>query len=528
MSISYSIPTYLSNFTTSVEGRTTAKLKVFYVGETGDGRVFSKEFSEKLIKSLPNCPVVGFFSDLKDDFCGHNSTQYIYGIVPADAEYSFENEEGVEWFVTEVLLYTDRIDNIGEVAQKIVGHPHSLEMHPETTKYEIKIENGKRKIHFVDGSLIGLSVLGMQEKPAFKGSEFFKESTEELREKFESFISFLENKDRGASMNKEQFEKLYSFITLSYEERQSSLHKAANILVGDNAYAYISQCYDDYCVIEVIDWCNGGNIVYKKASYSIDENNQVTFGDIVEVFPRFITKDEIDSLESTNEVFVSEEKEEKEEKCNEEEPKVEEEENEEDFVKEEKPVESEEEEKDPKEEEEEFKEDKEPEQNEEPAQDEEEEESEEDKEDEFNQNNVNGTSEGELNEPQPTFEEEPKQEQESTSNFTALSNSEREELETLRANQVELEQFRLEKRMNLVESYAEELPADTISAFRELAQTCNYDELEAKLAIEFVKVSKNNKKQNTVAFSFGGVSFGNTTVTSTNSYEDLVKRYTNK
>lgn len=523
MSISYSIPTYLSNFTTSVEGRTTAKLKVFYVGETGDGRVFSKEFSEKLIKSLPNCPVVGFFSDLKDDFCGHNSTQYIYGIVPADAEYSFENEDGVEWFVTEVLLYTDRIDNIGEVAQKIVGHPHSLEMHPETTKYEIKMENGKRKIHFVDGSLIGLSVLGMQEKPAFKGSEFFKESTEELREKFENFISFLENKDRGASMNKEQFEKLYSFITLSYEEKHSSLHKAANELVGDSAYAYITQCFDDYCIVEVYDWNTGGHY-YKKASYTIDENNQVTFGEFIEVYPRFITEEEFNSLSTASNAFV-EDKEDDDKDDKDPDIKEEEKDDEDDFKKDEESEEPVEEEKDP-EEEEDFKKDEEGDKV--VKEDKEDDSDKEDKEDEFNQNNVNGTSEGESNEPQPTFEEEPKQEQESTSNFTALSNSEREELEALRANQVELEQFRLEKRMNLVESYAEELPADTISAFRELAQTCSYDELEAKLAIEFVKVSKNNKKQNTVAFSFGGVSFGNTTVTSTNSYEDLVKRYTNK
>lgn len=502
MSISYSIPTYLSNFTTSVDGRTTAKLKMFYVGETGDGRVFSKEFSEKLIQSLPNCPVVAYYSDLKDDFCGHNSTQYIYGIVPADAEYSFEEEEGVEWFITEVLLYTDRIDNIGEVAQKIVGHPHSLEMHPDSTTYEIKMVNGKRKIYFTDGKLIGLSVLGKQEKPAFKGSEFFIESTEELREKFESFITFLENKDRGASMNKEQFEKLYSFITLSYEEKQSAIHKAANAIVGDDAYAYIAQCFDDYCIIEVFDW-NTCSIMYKRASYTLDENNQVTFGEFVEVFPRYLSEEENATLSVKNS-FVKDDKEDEEDKKDKEDP----------------------EDKDPedKDDEDDFKDD-----SEDPKKDDEEDpkDDKEDKEDEFNQNTT-GT-EGDINEQQTTFEEEPAQTQDSNaSDFTALTDSERAELEALRANQVELERFRLEKRMNLVESYAEELPADTISAFRELAKTSTYDDLEAKLAIEFVKVSKNNKKQNSVAFSFSGVSFGTTTTTNANSYEELVKRYTNR
>ena len=509
MDISYSIPTYLSDFKSSDNGRTYAKLKVFYVGETGDRRVFSKEFAEKLVETLPNCPVVGFYSDLKDDFCGHNSTQYVYGIVPSDAEYGFElDENGVEWLVTSVLLYTDRIDNIGEVAQKIVGHPHSLEMHPETTKYEIRMEDGKRKIYFTEGSLVGLSVLGMQEKPAFKGSEFFAENTD-LREKFENFISFLENKDRGASMNKEQFEKLYSFITLSYQEKEQAIHRKANEVVGDSAYAYIAQCFDDYCIIGVIDW-SAGTSYYKKASYTIDENGEVTFGEFESVYPRYITEEEMNSLEqeSTDPDFKKEDDEDENDCVTEEEEKDEEV----------KCNEDEEEQKDEEVVNEEFVEE----------------------EQEDINLTENGTSnEGENDETlQQTFSEEPEQVQEdSASNSTSLSDSEREELEALRAtqaelemlraNQAELEQFRLEKRVNLVNSYKEELSADTIASFLEMAKTASYEELESKLAVEFVKVSRNKKQENTVAFSFSGINFVNE-VETTNSYESLVKRYSRK
>ena len=63
----FSIPAYLSDFSTQDDQRTIAKLKMFYVGETGDGRVFDKEFSDKLVKNgIAYLPVVAFYSDLKD------------------------------------------------------------------------------------------------------------------------------------------------------------------------------------------------------------------------------------------------------------------------------------------------------------------------------------------------------------------------------------------------------------------------------------------------------------------------------
>lgn len=471
--INYNIPTYLSDFTALEDGRTKVKLKAFYVGETGDGRVFSKEFSDKLIQSLPNCPVVGFFSQVKDDFCGHNSTQYIYGIVPSDAKFGFEtDEDGKEWFITEVLLYTDRYDNIGEIAQKIVGHPHSLEMNPETVKYEIKKENGKRKFYFTDGSLLGLSVLGMQEKPAFTGSEFFEENND-LRERFEDFISFLENKDRGASMDKELFERLYSFVSRSYDEKAQLIAQALREQSGDNCYIALLQLFDEYVAFEY--WDESGRS-FKRVQYFIAEDGSIEFGEFEDVVCRYLTKEEAESVEN-------------------------------------KDAESNEKVDDEKETEKETKEDFE---------------------------NIDTSNEGEKDEQTQTFSEEQQEEDKQPSDFAASDNSEegeiktltealsqcKAELESLRANQAELEQFRLEKRRNLVNSYKEELPADTIASFMELAKDCSYEELEAKLAIEYVKVSKENR-QNNVAFSFSGITFDTPTAPS-NSYADLVKRYSNK
>ena len=95
--INYSIPAFLSNFSATEDNRTHADLKVFYKGETCDGRVFDDEFAEKMVATLPYTPVVAFYSDLKDDFIGHNSTQYIYGLVPHDANIRYEkDDEGKE------------------------------------------------------------------------------------------------------------------------------------------------------------------------------------------------------------------------------------------------------------------------------------------------------------------------------------------------------------------------------------------------------------------------------------------------
>ena len=240
--VSLQIPASLSEFSAAQDGRTIAKLKMFYVGETADGRVFDKEFAEKLVETLPYCPVVGFFSDITDDFVGHNSKQYIYGLVRPDAEYGFETIDGQEWLVTEVMLYTDRPDNIGEIANKIVGHPQSLEMSPDTVKYEVFKDGGKRKIRFTEGSLIGLSVLGTSHKPAFTGSEFFMATDfSDMRERFDNFFSFLENNSRGEQepMNKTHFQSYVEFVKLSYNDKMNMAQKFLDEQLGSNYFSCV-------------------------------------------------------------------------------------------------------------------------------------------------------------------------------------------------------------------------------------------------------------------------------------------------
>jgi hypothetical protein len=172
---------------------THARLKIFYVGQTEDGRLFTEDFSNKLIKTLPQSPVVAYFDEESEDFKAHNQKQYVYGYVPENATIYFEEEDDRVWAFTDVVLFTGRNDNIGEVAKRIMGMQHSLELDPATVQYKVnKDGNGKfRNIEFTEGKFIGLSVVGKSEKPAFSGSHFF--TIEEESEMAEALMQFQES-----------------------------------------------------------------------------------------------------------------------------------------------------------------------------------------------------------------------------------------------------------------------------------------------------------------------------------------------
>lgn len=512
--MNFNIPAYLFDFSTLSDNRTKCKLKMFYVGETADGRVFDKEFAEELVTSLPYTPVVAFYSDLKDDFIGHNGTQYIYGIVCADAEHGFEvDEDGVEWFVTEVMLFTDRIDNIGEVAKKVVGHAHSLEMDPSTVEYEVFKENGQRKIRFKKARLAGLSVLGEDQNPAFTGSEFFTEN-EELREKFDNFFSLLH--DRGALMEKQEIVTQYvNFIKLTYNEKQRMVTEYAQTQLGDSVMAYVAEMSDDYVVIAALSW-EDYSTSFKMYDYAIDEQG-VSLSNERACFQRFVTLEQIQQLDSFEVSELKEVVEDKEdEKDDEKLPEDKEDDKEEKLQKKE-------DEEDKKEDVQYVKDDEDDKDKKDPEDDKENKDDEEDKEDNFVEEHIDTTVEAftegvEDNgqEEGTNFQIEEGQENNTTS-ASKLTDSEREELEA----------FRLQKKLNLVGTYKDELPAETIASFETLANTCSYDELEAKLAIEYRNFSKQNKVNNATVFSFANI----TSVKKHNeveTYAELVRKALNK
>lgn len=191
MDIKLSVPVTLFNYEASENPLySMAKLKIFYIGQTADKRLFTKQFSDELLKTLPYVPVVGYYNAEKEDFEGHNpSLQHIYGVVPESTKVEYIKEDNKEFAVCDIILYTGRKDETGEIAQKIVGKAHSLELNPEDTTYKVnKDANGRiQNIEFTSGSLVGLSVLGDDQKPAFTGSEFFTVKEDNFQEILDGF-----------------------------------------------------------------------------------------------------------------------------------------------------------------------------------------------------------------------------------------------------------------------------------------------------------------------------------------------------
>ena len=216
MKVSLSVPATIYSFgetesLTKNQYVTHAKLKVFYVGQTGDKRVFTKQFSDQLLQTLPGTPVVAYYDAEKDDFIGHNYVQYVFGYVPEAATVEYVNDvvdgKSVQFAVTDVLLFTGRPDLIGSVANKIIGKAHSLELDPGTVEYTIiRTQLGIESITFTKGHFIGLSVLGDDERPAFSGSSFFNEQ-DDVKIFAESFKEFKKEvelyKSGGQLMNDE-------------------------------------------------------------------------------------------------------------------------------------------------------------------------------------------------------------------------------------------------------------------------------------------------------------------------------------
>lgn len=338
MTVNFNVPVTLSNYQKSDNPLfSLAKLKAFYVGTTGDKRLFTKEFSDKLLKTLPLVPVVAYYDEEKEDFVGHNGdVQYIYGLVPESANIEYIKEDGKEYAMCDVILYTGRYDKTGDIAQKIIGKKHSLELDPDTTKYKINrdADGDLINIEFTEGRFVGLSVLGEGEQPAFAGSSFFQsfdlDKIKEFVKEYEGHFAKIEK--RGEVMLEENIvdaveetivevevkkddtefveatetieikeieiatetDSGLNFIKKTYLEKYEDLSKALCKEYGDN-FLYLIQPFEDNVVIVL--WSEEErDVCTYRVSYSMSGEEHV-FGDKVPVIPRYLTKEEVEDWE---------------------------------------------------------------------------------------------------------------------------------------------------------------------------------------------------------------------------------------
>lgn len=478
---------------------TTAKLKIFYEGETVDHRLFTKAFSDRIMQTLPYTPVVGYYSEEDEDFKGHNVIQYVYGLVPENPTISEERDPatGNVFKVTDVILYTERPDNIGEVARKIVGKQHSLELDRASLQYRVNrnFDGTFRNLEFLDGKFVGLSVLGDEESPAFAGSAFFAENdalatiAEKFSQNLDSFIQFLNEHDGGSIEIMEEntyFSTVSEFFKMTMQETERAIYDA---FCAEGKCGFLVQNSDTEAVFMEVN--EVGEVMHNRYSYTIAEGNKVVLGDPVRVYARYLTTEELDKSEAP-EGFEAQP-----------EPKEDDDEDKEESV----CAAQEEEEKpeqpaiEPKEDDEEEKptfvttdedEDKtDEEQPSSPVEDTDEpkkETEDEDKDDEEEDKTsfAATTSQGEDINAEQTTEgataESEEQVGEVAASFssTALTSEERAELES----------FRRKEKSNLIATYTSDLPEEVLADFTKDMDSYSLQDLEAKLAIAFRKFSK--------------------------------------
>lgn len=290
---------------------THVKLRVFYQGLTKDRRLFTEEFSNRLLSSLPQTPVVGYWDNETEDFVGHNHTQFIYGYVPENAKFGFETDpDGSKWAVTEIVLFTGRGDNIGKVAQKIIGKKHSLELDSGSMKYSVKRnpDGQMQHIELQEATFVGLSVLGDNQTPAFEGSAFFTDKgiktcelgkcIEEVKDKYSVFLSNADKKIGGEDVNKKETKipaeiitELQNFMRVTEDEMTKGVMEATYGKYGQNIMIVQWSSVDDMIVF--IDMADG---MYYRSKFYMTGDNTIEMGDKMMVKPRFLTEQEIDMV----------------------------------------------------------------------------------------------------------------------------------------------------------------------------------------------------------------------------------------
>lgn len=528
--IPINVPVFIQDFKNEAveEGNgkfTKARLKIFYEGETVDHRLFTKEFSDRILQTLPYTPVVGYYSVQKGDFLGHNAIQYVYGLVPENPNLTEEYDEttGHTYKVADVILYTEREDNIGDVAQKIVGKQQSLEMDRNSVRYKVNrnFDGSFRNLEFLDGKFVGLSVLGDCENPAFEGSAFFAAQdilstvAEKFTQNLDSFIQFLNNHDGGSieiMENNTYFSTLSEFLKRTMQEVQEKLQAAFNRMGN---YGVLVQNTEDEAVFLVWgDEC--GEFAYHRYTYGFaGESNDIVLSNPTVVYPRYLSEDEINPAPQP---MFEAEPEDEEEKPVEEEPIEEEKEDEEAFAatEDEEPKEGEEKEEEESTPTECADQSDEDEQKEEQVQEQTEEEEKE--EEAFAAEETEEKEDPEKEEPET--EEEPKDDEDEEaaptfSSTTVISQGEdnnaqqktegaHEESEnkvgevatsfsstTLTSEErAELEHYRRREKLNLINEYSNDLAPETIEVFTATVDNYSYATLEAELAIAFRKAAK--------------------------------------
>ena len=202
----------ITNFPITVYGKkekfsdtiTRGRCRVFHTGHNRNGTYITDDFAKKLVASAPYTPVKGIYN--VDDYTDHGKRRdegRIYGIIPADPNFAWENHEdddGItrKYACFDVLYYTALYEEAAEIA----GKGESMELYRQTLKGAWKYVDGKKAYVFSDGCFLGLQILGDETEPCFQGASFYsqEESILALLEKYEKRPELFQSPEQGGNI----------------------------------------------------------------------------------------------------------------------------------------------------------------------------------------------------------------------------------------------------------------------------------------------------------------------------------------
>ena len=132
------------------------EIKVLYVGANRNMSYITKEVATEMAKTLPGTPIVGYYSENKEDFGDHGDQMIIdsdgirfncltkpYGFVDINAKPWFQEFEDTddfgnkvtrEYLMCEGYLWTEQYEEAKKVINE--GRPQSMELDEKTLKGE--------------------------------------------------------------------------------------------------------------------------------------------------------------------------------------------------------------------------------------------------------------------------------------------------------------------------------------------------------------------------------------------------------
>lgn len=172
------------------------EIKVLYVGQNRNRSFITKEVASEMAQTLPGVPIVGYYSEDKEDFRDHGDQLILdgdgirfkcltkpYGFVAPNAKVWFKEFQDTDDFGNQVLreylmcegyLWTEQY----EEAKKIIneGRPQSMELDDNTLKGYWSTDNNRGIDFFIinDATITKLCALGTDVEPCFEGASLTK------------------------------------------------------------------------------------------------------------------------------------------------------------------------------------------------------------------------------------------------------------------------------------------------------------------------------------------------------------------